>query len=154
MVLYIERSNLSYIDFICHLWHNKIKGYVMTRLELISKIKDRKQVLNISIENLAKLSGIGIRTINRFFSGDDVKLSTVEKITNILGLDFAGNEIVSFQELRKRRAKEKALLMASLVQSTSALEMQGLEDDSLKKIINNFEKEFLTGEYQNRLWIA
>ena len=126
----------------------------MTRLELINKIKDRKEQLHISIENLAKLSGIGIRTLNRFFAGDDVKLSTVEKITNILGLDFAGNEIVSLQELKKRRANEKALLMASLVQSTSALEMQGLEDDSLKKIINNFEKEFLTGQYQDRLWVA
>ncbi|MFW6307356.1 MAG: helix-turn-helix domain-containing protein [Campylobacterales bacterium] len=126
----------------------------MTRVELISKIKDRREELHISIENLAKLSGVGIRTLNRFFAGDDVKLSTVEKITNILGLDFAGNEIVSLKELKKRRAKEKALLMASLVQSTSALEMQGLEDDSLGKIISNFEKEFLTGQYQDRLWVA
>ncbi|MFP4487078.1 MAG: helix-turn-helix domain-containing protein [Campylobacterales bacterium] len=125
----------------------------MTRVELISKIKDRREELHISIENLAKLSGVGIRTLNRFFAGDDVKLSTVEKITNILGLDFAGNEIVSLKELKKRRAKEKALLMASLVQSASALEMQGLEDDSLGKIISNFEKEFLTGEYQDRLWV-
>jgi transcriptional regulator with XRE-family HTH domain len=126
----------------------------MMRIELINKIKDRKQVLNISIENLAKLSGIGIRTLNRFFAGDDVKLSTVEKVTNILGLDLAGNEIVSLKELKKRRAKQKALLMASLVQSTSALEMQGLEGDVLEKIINNFEKEFLTGKYQDRLWVA
>ncbi|MFP4332821.1 MAG: helix-turn-helix domain-containing protein [Campylobacterales bacterium] len=125
----------------------------MTRVELISKIKDRREELHISIENLAKLSGVGIRTLNRFFAGDDVKLSTVEKITNLLGLDFAGNEIVSLKELKKRRAKEKALLMASLVQSTSALEMQGLEDDSLGKIISNFEKEFLTGQYQDRLWV-
>jgi len=126
----------------------------MTRVELISRIKDRREQLHISIENLAKLSGVGIRTLNRFFGGDDVKLSTVEKITNILGLDFAGNEIVSLKELKKGRAKEKALLMASLVQSTSALEMQGLEDDALSKIISNFEKEFLTGEYQDRLWVA
>ena len=126
----------------------------MTRIELVNKIQNRKEQIHISIENLAKLSSIGIRTLNRFFAGDDVKLSTVEKITNILGLDFAGNEIVSLQELKKRRAKEKALLMASLVQSTSALEMQGLEDDSLKRIINNFEKEFLTGQYQDRLWVA
>jgi transcriptional regulator with XRE-family HTH domain len=125
----------------------------MTRLELISKIKDRREELHISIENLAKLSGVGMRTLNRFFAGDDVKLSTVEKITNLLGLDFAGNEIVSLKELKKRRAKEKALLIASLVQSTSVLEMQGLEDDSLGKIISNFEKEFLTGEYQDRLWV-
>lgn len=126
----------------------------MTRLELIHKIEKRKKQLGISIENLAKLSNSGVRTINRFFAGEDVKLSTVEKMTNILGLDFAGNETVSLKELEKKRANQKAIFMASLVQSTSALEMQGLEKNSLDKIIHKFEKEFLTGTYKNRLWVV
>ena len=126
----------------------------MTRLELIKKIEDRKKQINISIENLAKLSHLGVRTVNRFFAGDDVKLSTIERITNLLGLDFAGNEVIPLKELEKQRAKEKALFLASLVQSTSALEAQGLEKDSLNKIIDKFEKEFLQGQYKNRLWIA
>ena len=126
----------------------------MTRLELIQKIQNRKKQINISIENLAKLSNLGVRTVNRFFAGDDVKFSTIEKITNLLGLDFAGNEVIPLNQLQKQRAKEKALFMASLVQSTSALEVQGLEKDSLNKIIDKFEKEFLQGQYKNRLWIA
>ncbi|MCT7645403.1 hypothetical protein [Aliarcobacter butzleri] len=126
----------------------------MTRLELIQKIENRKKQININIENLAKLSNLGIRTINRFFAGEDVKLSTIERITNLLGLDFAGNEVVPLTQLQKQRAKEKALFMASLVQSTSALEVQGLEEDSLNKIIDKFEKEFLQGQYKNRLWVA
>ena len=126
----------------------------MTRLELIQKIETRKKQINITIENLAKLSNLGVRTINRFFAGEDVKLSTIERITNLLGLDFAGNEVVPLKELEKQRAKEKALFMASLVQSTSALEAQGLEKDSLNKIIDKFEKEFLQGQYKNRLWVA
>ena len=126
----------------------------MTRLELIQKIEDRKKQININIENLAKLSHLGVRTVNRFFAGDDVKLSTIERITNLLGLDFAGNEVIPLKELEKQRAKEKALFMASLVQSTSALEAQGLEKDSLNKIIDKFEKEFLQGQYKNRLWVA
>lgn len=126
----------------------------MTRLELIQKIENRKKQINISIENLAKLSNLGVRTVNRFFAGDDVKLSTIERITNLLGLDFAGNEVVPLNQLQKQRAKEKALFMASLVQSTSALEVQGLEEDSLNKIIDKFEKEFLQGQYKNRLWVA
>ena len=126
----------------------------MTRLELIQKIEHRKKQINISIENLARLSHLGVRTVNRFFAGEDVKLSTIEKITNLLGLDFAGNEVVPLKELEKQRAKEKALFMASLVQSTSALEAQGLEKDSLNKIIDKFEKEFLQGQYKNRLWVA
>ena len=126
----------------------------MTRLELIQKIQNRKKQINISIENLAKLSNLGVRTVNRFFAGDDVKFSTIEKITNLLGLDFAGNEVIPLNQLQKQRAKEKALFMASLVQSTSTLEFQGLEKDSLNKIITKFEKEFLQGQYKNRLWIA
>ena len=126
----------------------------MTRLELIQKIENRKKQINISVENLAKLSHLGVRTVNRFFAGDDVKLSTIEKLTNLLGLDFAGNEVIPLTQLQKQRAKKKALFMASLVQSTSALEVQGLEKDSLNKIIDKFEKEFLQGQYKNRLWVA
>lgn len=126
----------------------------MTRLELIQKVENRKKQININIENLAKLSNLGVRTVNRFFAGDDVKLSTIERITNLLGLDFAGNEVIPLNQLQKQRAKEKALFMASLVQSTSALEVQGLEEDSLNKIIDKFEKEFLQGQYKNRLWVA
>jgi len=126
----------------------------MTRSQLIDKIEIRKKELGISIENLAILSHSGVRTVNRLFAGEDVKLSTVEKITNILGLDFAGNETVVLKELEKKRARQKAIFMASLVQSTSALEMQGLEKNTLDKMIHKFEKEFLTGSYRDRLWVA
>ena len=126
----------------------------MTRSQLINKIAMRKKELGISIENLAILSHSGVRTVNRLFAGEDVKLSTVEKITNILGLDFAGNETVALKELEKKRAKQKAIFMASLVQGTSALEMQGLEKSTLDKMIHKFEKEFLTGIYRKQLWIA
>ncbi len=126
----------------------------MTRSQLINKIEIRKKELGISIENLAILSHSGVRTVNRLLAGEDVKLSTVEKITNILGLDFAGNETVALRELEKKRANQKALFMASLVQGTSALEMQGLEKNTLDKMIRRFEKEFLTGSYRDRLWVA
>jgi len=126
----------------------------MTRSQLIDKIQIRKKELGISIENLALLSHSGVRTVNRLFSGEDVKLSTVEKITNILGLDFAGNVTVTLKELEKKRANQKALFMASLVQGTSALEMQGLDSNALNRMIQRFEKEFLTGTYKNRLWVA
>ena len=147
-------KNKFWIIILCHLWHNFTKGFKRTREEIIQKIENRKKQINISIENLAKLSHLGVRTINRFFAGEDVQLSTIERITNLLGLDFAGNEVIPLKELEKQRAKEKALFMASLVQSTSALEAQGLEKDSLNKIIDKFEKEFLQGQYKNRLWIA
>ncbi|MDF1884334.1 helix-turn-helix transcriptional regulator [Sulfurimonas sp. SAG-AH-194-C21] len=126
----------------------------MKRIDLIKHIIARKEQLHITVENLAKLSGVGVRTINRLLKNEDVKLSTIESVTNFLGLDFAGNEQVSLTELSKHRAHEKALFLASIVQGTSALEMQGLEDDSLNSIIASYEKEFLSGNYQDTLWVA
>ena len=126
----------------------------MRRLDLINQIIARKEQLNITVDNLARLSGVGVRTINRLLKNEDVKLSTVEHVTNFLGLDFAGNEQVSLCTLKKHRAHEKALFLASIVQGTSALEMQGLENDSLNKIIASYEKEFLSGSYQDTLWVA
>ncbi|WP_024953609.1 helix-turn-helix domain-containing protein [Sulfurospirillum arcachonense] len=126
----------------------------MKRIELINQIIARKEQLGITVENLAKLSGVGIRTINRLLKNEDVKLSTIEHVTNFLGLDFAGNETIPLKKLEKQRAREKAIFMASLVQSTSALEMQGLEEESLNAIIDTYEKEFLNGDYKDTLWVA
>ena len=77
------------------------------RQELVDKILQRKKDINITIENISLLSGLGVRTVNRVFSGDDVKISTIEKITNLLGLDFSGNETVPLKELNKKRAHQK-----------------------------------------------
>lgn len=126
----------------------------MTRSELLQQIQSRKNTINISLENIAKLSHLGLRTVNRFFAGEDVKLSTVEKITNILGLDFAGNEVIPLERLEQERAHEKALFLASIIQGTSALEMQGLDDGPLKKLISKLENDLLNGPYKHTLWIA
>jgi len=126
----------------------------MKRLDLINQIIRRKEQIGITVENLAKLSGVSVRTINRLLKNEDVKLSTIECVTNLLGLDFAGNEQVSLSALKRQRAHEKALFLASIVQGTSALEMQGLEDENLKSIITSYEKEFLHGSYQDTLWVA
>ena len=126
----------------------------MTRLHLLKKVQDRKEQIGISHDNISKLSHIGYRTVTRFFSGDDVKLSTLEKITNVLGLDFAGNEIIDIYTLKNQRAEKKAIYIVSLVQDTSALEMQGLEDDNLNTLIQDTKEQFLTGEYQKNLWAS
>ena len=126
----------------------------MTRAQLVQKIKKRKEQIGITIENLSALSNVGVRTLNRFFAGNDVKLSTVEKITNALGLDFAGNEIVDIEALKQQRAKEKALYIVSLVQDTSSLEKQGLERKKIEAIIKETENKFLKGRYRKNLWAS
>lgn len=124
----------------------------MTRLQLLEKVKRRREDIGITIDNLSKVSNVGFRTITRFFAGDDVKLSTVEKVTEALGLDFAGNETVDIQTLRDKRAEEKALFIVSLVQDTSALEMQGLDTNDLQDLLRETKMQFLYGDYKDTLW--
>ncbi len=126
----------------------------MTRLQLLEKVKTRRKDVGITIDNLAQVSELGLKTLSRFFAGHDVKLSTVEKVTQVLGLDFAGNEIVDIKTLKENRAEKKALYIVSLVQDTSALEMQGLEIDSIKILIEETKEEFLTGLYKKNLWAS
>jgi len=126
----------------------------MTRSELVVKVKARRGNVGITIDDLSKLSDVGFRTVTRFFAGDDVKLSTVEKITQVLGLDFAGNELVDIKTLKNNRAEAKALYIVSLVQDTSALEMQGLEADAIKSLIAETKEQFLSGSYQDSLWAS
>lgn len=126
----------------------------MDRLQVLKRVKDRKDQVGMTLDNISKLSHLGNRTVTRFFAGEDVKLSTLEKITNIMGLDFAGNELIDIEALREARAKEKAIYIVSLVQDTSALEMQGLESKAIKLLIEETKEQFLTGEYQKNLWAS
>ncbi len=126
----------------------------MNRYHLLEKVKNRKEQVGITLENISSISNLGYRTVTRFFAGDDVKLSTVEKITNLLGLDFAGNEIIDLQTLKDKRATEKALYIVSLVQDTSALEMQGLEMEQINILLSETKEQFLHGEYQKNLWAS
>lgn len=88
----------------------------------------------------------------RFLNLDFVPKDILYKITKILGLDFYGKEIKSVKQLKKDRARFKAIRVVSMVQDTSSLEKQALESMAIKRMIVRTEKEFLLGQYRSRLW--
>lgn len=57
--------------------------------EMIDIIKKRRDLLKVTQEMLAELSGVGLRTIKKFESGQaNPTLSTIQKIANTLGMDI------------------------------------------------------------------
>ena len=124
----------------------------MNKQDLLKKIKARREVLNITLRDLTSLSSISYRTLTRFLAGDDIRLSSLEKLTQFLGLDFAGNEEVNIQILKEKRAEEKALYIVGLVQDTSSLEMQGLNKEAIDDMLQKTKEQFLNGEHQDKLW--
>ncbi len=126
----------------------------MTRFELLDRVKARKENVGITIDNLSKVSELGSKTLSRFFAGHDVKLSTVEKVTEVLGLDLAGNEVIDVKTLKDNRAEKKAKYIVGLVQDTSSLEMQGLDQKHIDEMINETKMMLLYGDYRNKLWAS
>ena len=56
--------------------------------ELIKTIKERREVLQVTQEGLAELSGVGLRTLKELESGKgNPTLSTLHKISDVLGME-------------------------------------------------------------------
>ena len=56
--------------------------------DLVNTIKERRENLKVNQENLAKLSGVGLRTLKQFESGKaNPTLQTIQKIADVLGLE-------------------------------------------------------------------
>jgi transcriptional regulator with XRE-family HTH domain len=61
----------------------------MHNTELIKKIKDRREILQVTQETVAELSGVGLRTLKQFESGKgNPTLLTLQKIADVLGLEL------------------------------------------------------------------
>jgi len=57
--------------------------------ELIHTIKKRRENLRLNQENLAMLSGVGLRTLKQFESGKgNPTLQTIQKLADVLGLEI------------------------------------------------------------------
>ena len=64
--------------------------YTNTRLRFIVKqIKERREMLKITQENLADLSGVGLRTIKQLEAGKaNPTYKTLQEIADVLGLEL------------------------------------------------------------------
>ncbi len=57
--------------------------------EIIQTVKRRREMLQVTQEELARLSGVGLRTLKQFESGKgNPTLQTIEKIVDVLGLEL------------------------------------------------------------------
>lgn len=57
--------------------------------EIIKTVKQRREMLQVTQEELARLSGVGLRTLKQFESGKgNPTLQTIEKIADVLGLEL------------------------------------------------------------------
>ncbi|QQS50533.1 MAG: helix-turn-helix domain-containing protein [Bacteroidota bacterium] len=74
--------------------------------KIINTIKERREVLKVNQENLAKLSGVGLRTLKQFESGKgNPTLQTVTKLADTLGLELE----LTIKQLRSNETSKDTL---------------------------------------------
>lgn len=57
--------------------------------ELVKVIKERREVMQVTQETLAELSGVGLRTLKQFESGKgNPTLLTLHKLADVLGMEI------------------------------------------------------------------
>ena len=55
---------------------------------LIETIKERREMMRVTQETLAELSGVGLRTLKQFESGKgNPTLLTIQKLADVLGME-------------------------------------------------------------------
>jgi len=104
----------------------------------------------MSYSVLATRSGVPIATLKRIFADNSAKasLSNVLAIAEALGMSMSLSQTV---DIRMTQARKKARRVVGMVQGTSALESQGLNEEQIKKMIERTVHELLAGS-NRKLW--
>ncbi|HTV47657.1 MAG TPA: hypothetical protein VMG59_04365 [Phycisphaerae bacterium] len=123
-----------------------------TLMNLHKELETRRRILGMSCSAVAKRTALSLRTVQRVLSGreKDPGFQTIATITNCLGMsiDFKATDS---NDLRRRQAEHKANQLVSIVQGSSALEAQGVSDDTIRRLKEKTVHELLAGS-SRKLW--
>jgi transcriptional regulator with XRE-family HTH domain len=65
------------------------KSSMMHFMEIHKIVKDRREMMQVTQETLAEISGVGLRTIKQFETGKgNPTLQTLQKLADVLGMEI------------------------------------------------------------------
>jgi transcriptional regulator with XRE-family HTH domain len=120
---------------------------------LLKDLDKRRRELGLSYELLSKRCGVSRPTLQRILSGRHVapSFANVVAIAESLGLWLRFDSKVDAHKLRREQAERKAKKLVALVQGTSGLEGQAVDEKAVKSMVEQTTHELLAGS-KRRLW--
>ncbi len=111
----------------------------MLREMIIQDLVTRKKSMEISSDNISKISGVSIATVKRTLSGKKTSLESIEKIAHSLGYSFeiAIKPTVTPKMMYEEQVKRKANNIVKKILKTSALEDQSPDNETVTVIMDN-----------------
>lgn len=112
----------------------------------------RRRDLGLTFAALSARSGVSEPTVKRILGGRmaEASFAHVVAIARALGTPFT-TEAQDVDEMLRARARTKAEHVARLVQGTSALEAQAVDDAEYRRLVERTYHELLAGS-RRRLW--
>lgn len=123
-------------------------------INLSDRLDARRRELRMTYPALAARSGVSEPTVKRILNNGAAEASfvNVAAVAEALGMPLAAKPIDA-DELRATAARQKAERIARLVQGTSALEAQAVDQAAYRKMVERSYHELLAGP-PRRLWSA
>ncbi len=129
-------------------------GRVMPdKTNFLQELDQRRRELGLSFERLALRSGVSRPTVQRILSGTQAaaSFSNILSIASCLGLTLRFESDIDPETLRRDQARRKARKLVALVQGTSGLEGQAVDDQAVESMVERTTDELLSGP-KRRLW--
>jgi transcriptional regulator with XRE-family HTH domain len=121
--------------------------------EIAVKLERRRKALGISRRLLAQRSGVSLPTVTRILSSstENSTFVNLQSVAHALGMCFEIKNTTNEQDFAEQQAQSKAKKITRLVQGTSALESQAVDDETYQQIIRQTTHELMAGS-RRRLW--
>ena len=107
---------------------------------ILSELKKRKNDLSMPYEAIASKAGLGMATVKRAFAGNDISLSTLEKIAAAMECEITVKPKVSAETAYKKQLAKKAEAVVNRIIQSSTLEAQTPSATARAKILKEAQK--------------
>ncbi len=121
-------------------------------MQLFQELEKRRRELGISRSALARRSRVSLPTVNRIMSAqhESATFAHVAAIAQALGMELTPVVKDGSEELRRKQATRKARHLVGLVQGTSGLEGQAVEQSDLESMVARTTEKLLRSK--RKLW--
>jgi transcriptional regulator with XRE-family HTH domain len=114
--------------------------------DILSQLSRRRHDLGMPYEELRRRSGVPISTLKRVLGGDDkASFATVAAISHALGVEVGITSCQDVADMKMCQARQKAGMLVSLVQGSSALEAQAVDETHRRLMEQKTTAELLAG---------
>ena len=116
-------------------------------------LERRRRSLGMSQAELARRSDLSIQTVRRILTQgiESVAVGKVRAVARALGMQLQYEAMSTVREMQEREARKKAQGIVRMLQGTSGLESQALDEETCNDLIEQTVHELMAGP-KRKLW--